>query len=426
MALYVQKYGGSSLATPDQIRAVAERVLRTRRKGNNVVVVVSAMGDTTDHLVDLANQMHGLPQDREMDMLLATGEQVSVALLTMALHAIGAEAVGLTGPQAGIYTDPVHTKAKILQVIPSRIVENLRKGRIVVVAGFQGLTPEADIATLGRGGSDTTAVALATVLRADRCQFYKDVSGVYTANPRIVPAAHKLDEIAYDEMLELAGAGSEVLQSRAVEFAKKYGVTLEVLSCLGEEPGTLVKKEVNTMEGILIRGIAVDKKQAKLTVVHVPDRPGIAASVFRRLAEAHINVDMIVLNVSDDGHDNLSFTVPKAEVVRARKILDKVLVDTGATELRMNENIAMVSIVGIGMRSHSGVAFAMFDTLARHGINIELISTSEIKIAVVIEESRADEAARALHQAFGLSRPQKGKAKTKARRPVTTRRRKTP
>jgi aspartate kinase len=418
MALYVQKYGGSSVATPKQIQSVAERVLRTRRAGHDVVVVVSAMGDTTDHLIDLANQIHALPQDREMDLLLATGEQISVALLTMALHAGGAEAVGLTGPQAGIYTDPVHTKAKILRVEPARIVENLRKGRIVVVAGFQGLTPDSDVATLGRGGSDTTAVALATALRADRCQFYKDVPGVFTANPRVVPAARKLDEIAYDEMLELAGAGAEVLQSRAVEFAKKYGVTLEVLSSTGDEPGTLVKEEVNTMEGILVRGIAVDKKQAEVTVTRLPDEPGAAARVFRRLAEAHINVDMIVHNVSEAGFSNLSFTVPKAELARTHKILRAVQTETGAADLLTNERIAMVSIVGVGMRSHSGVAFAMFDALARHGINIELISTSEIKIAVVIEESHADEAARALHQAFGLSAaPAKRKSPAKSTRP---------
>lgn len=422
MALYVQKYGGSSVATPEQIRAVAERVLQTRRAGNDVVVVVSAMGDTTDHLIDLANQIHALPQDREMDLLLSTGEQVSVALLTMALHALGAEAVGLTGPQAGIYTDPVHTKAKILKVEPRRIVENLRKGRIVVVAGFQGLTPEADVATLGRGGSDTTAVALATALRADRCQFCKDVVGVFTANPRIVPAARKLDEIAYDEMLELAGAGAEVLQSRAVEFAKKYGVTLEVLSSTGNEPGTLVKEEVNDMEGILVRGIAVDKKQAEVTVVRVPDEPGAAARVFRRLAEDHINVDMIVHNVSEAGFSNLSFTVPKADLARTRKILQAVQAETGAAGILTNERIAMVSIVGIGMRSHSGVAFAMFDALSRKGINIKLISTSEIKIAVVIDEARADEAARALHEAFGLAGKAAGRKaparKPKARKPA--------
>jgi aspartate kinase len=312
----------------------------------------------------------------------------------------------------------VHTKAKILRVEPARIVENLRKGRIVVVAGFQGLTPDSDVATLGRGGSDTTAVALATALRADRCQFYKDVPGVFTANPRVVPAARKLDEIAYDEMLELAGAGAEVLQSRAVEFAKKYGVTLEVLSSTGDEPGTLVKEEVNTMEGILVRGIAVDKKQAEVTVTRLPDEPGAAARVFRRLAEAHINVDMIVHNVSEAGFSNLSFTVPKAELARTHKILRAVQTETGAADLLTNERIAMVSIVGVGMRSHSGVAFAMFDALARHGINIELISTSEIKIAVVIEESHADEAARALHQAFGLSAaPAKRKSPAKSTRP---------
>ena len=402
MGLYVQKYGGTSVADTDCIRRVAERVLKTRREGNDVVVVVSAMGDTTDALIAMARQLNPNPSDREMDMLLSTGEQVSIALLTMALHTLGAEAVSMTGPQAGIRTDAVHRKAKISAVEPVRVFEHLAKGRIVIVAGFQGLTPTAEIATLGRGGSDTTAVALAAALHADRCQFGKDVEGVYTADPRLVPRARKLDEIAYEEMLELASLGADVLQSRAVEFAKNHGVVLEVRMTFGDEPGTLVREEVNAMEDMVVRGVAVDKDEAKVTLLRVPDRPGVAAGIFKDLARAHINVDMIVQNVSAAGHTDLSFTVSEEDLPKVRATMEGHVRTLGAQGVDYNEDVAKVSIVGAGMKSHVGVAFRMFETLAEAGINIEMISTSEIKISVVVEKEQAVEAARCLHTAFGL------------------------
>ncbi len=402
MGVYVQKYGGSSVADVACLRRVAERVLRTQRAGHDVVVVVSAMGDTTDELIGMARELNPNPSDREMDMLLSTGEQVSIALLTMALHAQGAEAVSMTGPQAGIRTDAVHRKAKISAVEPERVFAHLAQGRIVIVAGFQGLTPTAEIATLGRGGSDTTAVALATALKAERCQFGKDVPGVFTADPRIVPRARKLAEIAYDEMLELASAGADVLQSRAVEFAKNHGVVLEVRMTFGDEPGTLVRKEVTTMEDMIVRGVAVDTDEAKVTLLRVPDQPGVAARVFKDLAQAHINVDMIVQNVSEAGHTDLSFTVGEEDLPKVRATLEGHVRELGAQGLAFDEDVAKVSIVGAGMKSHSGVAFEMFEALAAAGINIEMISTSEIKIAVIVKKNVAGEAARRLHTAFGL------------------------
>ena len=402
MGVYVQKYGGSSVADVACLRRVAERVLQTQRAGHDVVVVVSAMGDTTDELIGMARELNPNPSDREMDMLLSTGEQVSIALLTMALHAQGAEAVSMTGPQAGIRTDAVHRKAKISAVEPERVFAHLAQGRIVIVAGFQGLTPTAEIATLGRGGSDTTAVALATALKAERCQFGKDVPGVFTADPRIVPRARKLAEIAYDEMLELASAGADVLQSRAVEFAKNHGVVLEVRMTFGDEPGTLVRKEVTTMEDMIVRGVAVDTDEAKVTLLRVPDQPGVAARVFKDLAQAHINVDMIVQNVSEAGHTDLSFTVGEEDLPKVRATLEGHVRELGAQGLAFDEDVAKVSIVGAGMKSHSGVAFEMFEALAAAGINIEMISTSEIKIAVIVKKNVAGEAARRLHTAFGL------------------------
>jgi len=404
MALIVQKFGGSSVADVECLQRVAGRVRASHEEGHRVVVVVSAMGDTTDELVRLAKQINPRPSDREMDMLLSTGEQISSALLAMALHASGVEAVSMTGPQAGIFTDHVHTKAKITGIRPERIHEHLDKGRVVIVAGFQGLTPTADIATLGRGGSDTTAVALAAALKGQRCQIFTDVEGVFTADPRVVRTARKLDEIAYDEMLELASLGAKVLQSRAVEFGKKYDVELEVLSTFSGVPGTTVKAEVARMEHIIVRGIAADKAQAKVTLQRVPDQPGVAAKIFRVLAGANVNVDMIVQNVSEQGLTDVSFTVPLDERHRSQEAVEPLLAELGTSGLHYDEEIAKVSIVGVGMRSHSGIAYKMFETLAANDINIEMISTSEIKISVVIRKEHADRALQVLHEAFELEK----------------------
>jgi len=405
MALYVQKYGGSSVADPDCIRNVARRVFKTSNAGHNVVVVVSAMGDATDDLISLAKEVNPNPDAREMDMLLATGEQVSVALLAMALHVLGAKAVSMTGPQAGIFAEPFHRKAKILAVKPRRIVKALKEGKIVIVAGFQGLNPQEDIVTLGRGGSDMTAVALAWALRADRCQFYKDVTGVFTADPGVVPDARKLDVISYDEMLELASMGAEVLQSRSVEFAKNHNVRMEVLSSFEDKPGTLVKEEVRDMENIVVRGVAADKKQAKVTILKVPDRPGIAAGIFKALAKANINVDMIVLNVSRQGQlADISFTVPINDLQQSLSVVESVVPEVASSGVTHDKNIAKVSIVGVGMRSHSGIAARMFSALAENGIDIHMISTSEIKISVVIPKAQANKAVKVLHKEFELAK----------------------
>lgn len=404
MALYVQKFGGSSVADAVCMQRVAQRVYDTRQEGHDVVVVVSAMGKTTDNLIALSKQVNPQPNEREMDMLLSTGEQISVSILAMALHALGAEAVSMTGPQAGIATDMAHMRAKIMSIKPDRIQEELAHGRIVIVCGFQGLTPTSDVATLGRGGSDTTAVALAAALKADRCQIFTDVNGVYTADPHVVKNASKLDAVVYDEMLELASLGAKVLQFRAVEFAKKYGVELEVLTSFDHLPGTIIKEEVANMEHIVVRGVAVDKNQAKVTLQRVPDRPGVAALLFKELAAASINVDMIVQNVSDKGQTDISFTVARDEVTRTRKVVDGLTQSIGAAGATVDADIAKVSIVGVGMRSHSGVAFRMFDTLSSHKINIEMISTSEIKISVVIRSAYADQAAQVLHDGFELDK----------------------
>ena len=413
MALYVQKYGGSSVADAECMRRVAQRIDDTRRAGNRVVVVVSAMGDTTDDLIALAKQVNPEPNEREMDSLMATGEMASSAILTMALHARGAKAISMTGHQAGIRVDGTHLKAKIEAIDPKRIHRHLDQGQVVVVAGFQGTNPAEDIATLGRGGSDTTAVALAAALKADRCQILKDVDGVFTANPRVVPEARKLDEIAYEEMLELASAGSEVLQSRAVEFAKNYGVVLEVLSSFEVKPGTLVREEDAKMEQMIIRGIAADKNQAKATLLGVPDTPGVAARIFKALAAANINVDMIVQNVSAAGVTDVSFTVAKDDINKTKRTIEPLVKEIGAAGLNFDGDIAKVSIVGVGMKSHSGVAYKMFDVLAENRINIEMISTSEIKISVAIRAKDADQAVRSLHDAFGMGAAPKKKAPAK-------------
>jgi len=403
MALIVQKYGGTSVANTERIKSVARRVAEYHRRGDRLVVVVSAMSGVTDSLIKLAKEIAPLPSEREMDMLLATGEQQTIALTAIALHALGVPAVSLTGAQAGIVTDGVHTKAKIHNITPRAVHALLDAGSVVIVAGFQGETAEGEITTLGRGGSDLTAIALAAALKADLCQIYTDVDGVYTADPRLVPNAQKLDQIAYDEMLELASLGAKVMQSRSVEFAKKFGVVFEVRSSLNDNPGTIVKEETKSMEGIVVRGVALDKNQAKLTLVAVPDRPGVAARIFKALGDAAINVDMIVQNVShgtDTPQTDISFTVEKADLAKARKVIDSLKAEVGFRDVIANEAVGKLSIVGVGMKSHTGVAGKMFEALARAGVNIDMISTSEIKISVVIDLARAEAAVRAVHAAF--------------------------
>jgi aspartate kinase len=398
--LLVQKFGGSSVADAECMRRVANRIRQDREAGNDVVVVVSAMGKTTDRLIALAREVHADPDDREYDQLLATGEQISISILAMALHHLGVEAVSMTGPQAGIRTDGSHTKAKITGIDPVRVRENLDRGRVVIVAGFQGLNPIADVATLGRGGSDLTAVAMAAALKADRCQIFTDVDGVYTADPRVVPSARKLEVIAFDEMLELASLGAKVLQSRSVEFAKKHGVELEVLTSFERKPGTLVK-EASDMEDVLVRGVAADKNQAKVTLRGVKDTPGVAARLFKAVAEAGVNVDVIVQNISEEGETDISFTVGRDELTNVKKCV-QALPDVQFREDLYDDSIAKVTIVGVGMRSHTGVASKMFETLAERNINIQMISTSEIRVSVVIDAEQANAACQALHTAFEL------------------------
>jgi aspartate kinase len=361
------------------------------------------MSGVTDSLIALARKITSSPAEREMDMLLATGEQTTIALTAMALQAIGVPAVSLTGAQAGIVTDGVHTKAKIKNITPNETHSLLDAGNVVIVAGFQGQTSEGEITTLGRGGSDLTAIALAAALKSDLCQIYTDVDGVYTADPRIVPGARKLDEISYDEMLELAGSGAKVMQLRSVEIAKKFGVVFEVRSSLSDQPGTIVKEETRIMEEIVVRGVALDKNQAKLTLVGVPDKPGVAARVFRALADAAISVDVIVQNVSHGATSpltDLSFTVDKPDVAKAQQVIEALKSDVGFLEVSIDESIGKLSIVGVGMRSHAGVAAKMFETLANESINIGMISTSEIKVSVVIALAQAEQALRAVHRAF--------------------------
>ncbi|MDD2707391.1 MAG: aspartate kinase [Verrucomicrobiae bacterium] len=402
MKLIVQKYGGTSVANPGRIKNVAQRVRETCAQGNQVVVVVSAMSGVTDGLIKLAREVHPAPDDREMDMMLATGEQTTIALMAMALHGLGLKAVSLTGAQAGIVTDGVHTKAKIVNITPKRVHEMLDAGNVVIVAGFQGVDNAGAITTLGRGGSDLTAIALAAALKADLCEIYTDVDGVYTADPRLVKNAKKLEEISYDEMLEMASLGAKVMQSRSVEFAKKFKVPFSVRSSMNNNPGTLVKEETRKMEDVVIRGVTVDKNQAKVTIAQVPDKPGMAAQVFKAIADANVNVDMIVQNVSASGHTDLTFTLAKDEVPRARRALEPVLREMGAGGVACTEGIAKLSVVGIGMRSHCGVAAGMFDALAAEKINIQMISTSEIKISVVIDGAQADRAMNIVHAKFGL------------------------
>jgi aspartate kinase len=403
MALIVQKYGGTSVGTPERIKNVAARVARYHGQGDQIVVVVSAMSGVTDNLIQLARQITALPSEREMDMLLSTGEQTTIALEAMALHALGVPAMSLTGAQAGIVTDGVHTKAKIRNITPKRVHELLDAGNVVIVAGFQGQTTEGHITTFGRGGSDLTAVALAAALKADLCQIYTDVDGVYTTDPRLAPSAHKLDEISYDELLELASLGAKVMQSTSVEFAKKFGVVFEVRSSLNDNPGTIVKDETKNMEGVVIRGVSLDKNQAKLTLVGVPDQPGVAARIFKAIGDATISVDMIVQNISHGTGTpatDLSFTVDKPDLIKARKVIDELRATMGIRDVLTTENIGKLSIVGVGMKSHAGVAGRMFDVLADAGVNIEMISTSEIKISVVVDLAKGEEAVKAVHAAF--------------------------
>jgi len=402
VALIVQKFGGTSVADPERIRAVAEHVAFTKRRGNDVVVVVSAMGKTTDNLIKLANDVSARQPARELDMLLTTGERISMALVCMALADLGIEAMSFTGSQVGIITDTVHTRAKILEVKGDRARAALAAGKVCVVAGFQGVSTDKEITTLGRGGSDTTAVALAAALQADSCEIYTDVTGVFSADPRIVPQARKLQHVNFDEMLEMAGAGSKVLALRSVEFARNHQVPIHVRSSFTWEPGTWVTSQEPSMEDPIISGVVTDTSEAKVTVRKVPDRPGISARLFESLAGANINVDMIVQNISTDGTTDISFTVPKADMNVAEEIVKKVGQEIDAAGINHDDGIAKVSLVGAGMKTSPGIAAKMFRVLADNGVNIEMISTSTIRISVIIAQSDLEKAARALHTAFDL------------------------
>jgi aspartate kinase len=402
MALIVQKYGGTSVGTVERIQHVAEKVARFQREGHQVVVVVSAMSGETNRLIGLAREILPQPTPREMDALVATGEQVTTALLSMALHKMEVPARSYTGSQVRILTDSAHTKARIREIDDSRIRGDLAEGAVVVVAGFQGVDEQGNITTLGRGGSDTTAVAIAAALKADECQIYTDVDGVYTTDPRVVDTAQRLDKITFDEMLEMASMGSKVLQIRAVEFAGKYAVPLRVLSSFSEGPGTLITMEEGDMEAPTIAGIAFNRDEAKVTVLGVPDTPGVAYKILGPIGEANIEVDVILQNTGEQGHTDFTFTVARGDVVRAREILEPVAAQLGAAELKDDAKIAKVSVVGVGMRSHSGVAAKMFKALAEVGVNIQMISTSEIKISVIVEENYLELAVRTLHSAFDL------------------------
>jgi aspartate kinase len=402
VTLLVQKFGGTSVANPGRIRSVAEHIVRTRREGKDVIVVVSAMGKTTDDLVRLARDVSQAPAARELDMLLTSGERISIALLCMAIIDQGEAAVSFTGSQAGIVTDADHGQAKILEVRADRIRAAVDDGCVAVVAGFQGVSTAAAITTLGRGGSDTTAVALAAELGAEACEIYTDVAGVFTADPRIVPEARRLPRLTYEEMLDLAATGGKVLALRAVEFARNHGVPVHVRSSFTWEPGTWVGEDDPSMEHAIISGVSHDSSEAKVTIEQVPDRPGIAAKVFRTLADESVNVDMIVQNVSTAGHTDISFTVPRDDLTRTLGVLDKVVADVEASGITHDPDIGRVSLVGAGMRTHPGVAAQMFEVLAAEQINIEMISTSSIRISCVVGSADVEPAVRALHRAFAL------------------------
>lgn len=402
MSIVVQKFGGTSVADVEKIKDVARRVVDSKKRIDHVVVVVSALGNTTDELVELARLVSLTPPEREMDMLLATGEQVSMALLAIAINELGQDAISMTGHQVEIVTDSWHTKAKIRHVNTERIIAELRKGSVVVVAGFQGVTGEGEITTLGRGGSDTTAVALAASLHADYCEIYTDVDGVFTADPRVVPEAHKLEEVSYMEMLEMAATGARVLQSRSVEYARNYNVTMHVRSSFHGGEGTWVRSEDDIMEKAMVSAVTHDFGEAKVTVIGVPDRPGVAAKLFSELADANVNVDMIIQNVSEGARTDISFTVSLDDLEKAKKLIQEVSESVGAEGCNFDEGIAKISLVGAGMRTHPGVAAGMFTTLAENDINIEMISTSPIKVSCVVRRESGEKAVMALHKHFGL------------------------
>jgi aspartate kinase len=403
MALIVQKYGGTSVGDAERIKRVAERIVAAVRAGDQVCVVVSAMGHSTDELVSLAAQVSDEPNPRELDMLLTSGERISMALLSMVISDLGYEAISLTGSQAGIVTDTTHGKARILEVKGDRVRQALAANKIAIVAGFQGVSTAYDVTTLGRGGSDTTAVALAAALGADRCEIYTDVDGVYTADPRIVPTARKLHAVSYEEMLEMAASGSGVLMLRAVEYARNHGVVLHVRSSFGYEDGTWIKEEDERMEQAIISGVAHDTSEAKVVIQNVPDTPGVAARVFRPLADEGVNIDMIVQNVSEEGRTDISFTMPTEDLKRARTVLDEVAASVGAEGVVTDPDIAKISLIGAGMKTHPGVAADMFDALSDAGINIEIISTSSIRVSCVIRAFEVERAVKAIHDKFELT-----------------------
>ncbi|MFC1805104.1 aspartate kinase [Candidatus Omnitrophota bacterium] len=402
--LLVQKFGGSSVANVKRIQRVARRIVAFRKRGYDLVVVVSALGDTTDELVRLASSIHSQPSEREMDMLLSTGEQISVALLAMAIHKLGYEAISFTGAQVGIITDTRHTMARIKRINTAKIKEELRLGKIVIVAGFQGVTLNQDITTLGRGGSDLSAVALAKSLGAGECQIYTDVAGIYTADPRVEPNAKKISAVTYDEMLEMASLGAQVMQPRSIEVAKKFDIPIHVRSSFNNKPGTMITREVERMEDVLISAVTLSKREAKVTVCDLPDRPGIAAKLFKQLSNGGISVDMIVQNVSHTRRTDISFTVRKSQGPKTMRLTRKVAKSIGISDVLLNKNIARISIVGVGMKSHAGVAAAMFSVLAKNKINIEMISTSDISISCIVQKKFGEKAVRVLHKKFGLSK----------------------
>ncbi|MFC1501018.1 aspartate kinase [Elusimicrobiota bacterium] len=410
MSLVVMKFGGSSVADAEKIKNVASRVVEKRKAGNKVVVVVSAPGDMTDDLIEMCDKITDSPDDREMDMLLATGEQVSIALLSMAIKELNEEAISLTGPQAGIYVDTAHTKARIVGIVPTKIQKELLRKKIVIVAGFQGINPNQDITTLGRGGSDLSAVALAAALKADSCEIYTDVDGVYTTDPRVVKDAKKINYISYDDMLEMAGSGAQIMQARSVEVGKKFGVNIHVRSTFSKANGTIItdEKKIKSwrkkMEEVVVSAITFDRNQVKMSVIDLPDRPGIASKIFGELAKNAINVDMIIQSAGQDGYNDISFTVHHSDLKKTLSVLGKVNKTLKAKEIIYDDKVAKISIVGVGMKSHAGVAATMFETLAKQKINIEMISTSEIKVSCIIKVGEINKAALALHKAYGLGK----------------------